>query len=192
VFGLPGAASVRGIAVATRGDRIPESGFVALRPRPRRHPNAFDAIVVVLLLLAGIVGWRLGLAAAVGDVLALAFVLLLTALLWRPLATLLENTARSGSASGALAVGLLVAAIGLTGALLTIPFAPVLKVLAGRSKRGSARVLAAALEALRALVVLATLLAVADGVALFGPLAPALRDSALAGRLLDAARRLMS
>lgn len=186
------AGEVRGVAVRTPGDRIPASGFVAPQPRPARSANLADVFVVVALLVAAAAGWRLGLAAAVGDALALAAVVVLTAVLWRPLAALLEGAGRSGSASGALAVGLLVAAMGFAGGLMTRPLVPFLTRLHASSSSGASRALAAALGALRALVVVTTLFAVADGLAAFGPLAPALRASALAGPLVDAVRRFFS
>jgi hypothetical protein len=191
VLGLP-ARAIRGVAVRTAGDRIPATGFVRPEARPARRANLVDALVVVLLLAAAAIGWRLGLAAAVGDALALAGVLVLTAILWRPLADLLQATARSGSANGALAVGLLVAAIGFAAGLMTRPLVPFLSRLNASAASGASRSLAAALAAVRTLVVVATLLAVADGLVVFGRFAPALRASALAGPLVDAVRWLWS
>jgi hypothetical protein len=189
VIGLPRTLRATGLAVATAGgDRIPESGFVGtIYPSPR-HFNVADAVFVVILIVAAMFGWRRGIVAEVGKLIAILLSLPTAVVVARPLMAIIVATGGHGIGARALA-GFIVMVACATMSILVIP--RLLRPIAPSAARlhpVAAGVSAAAIASISLLPLLAIALILGVDAQALHWAAPSITSSMLASALLDASK----
>jgi len=187
VFTLPASLRVAGLVVSTgSGDRMPASGSLAPQFPASAHFNATDIVLLAIFGVTAWFGYKRGILAEIGNLLAVVVSIGVAALVYRPVAAWLGDLMHSPRVGAALASGALVLGVGLA-SLAVMP--TVLRSLRGAAADMDALVnhgLGSVAASLRQAMVLAMLVTIGLDAAVFRWASGSISSSVIGGTLLHA------